>query len=429
MGSDNPAWYELKITKDMTGVMGGKALRGVVGNFFSSRIYTGKVAVLQVSKYLEAALAPEERRALIVTDSFTRRYSKKITEQLDVIGMESRVWDGAEPDAPLHTIDAGVAVCEEFRPAAVFALGGGSVIDTVKMLMFRYEKPGQNPRMVLPFSSLGLRKKVKYFIAVPTTSGTGSEVTPVAVVTDTSVTPHKKLEIFSDEFFSDMTILDTDFVKDMPPGITAATGLDALAHAVGSYVSNWGGAYIDAMNSAAIKEIIKYLPRAREYGGKDLEARAHMQMASLMAGIGFGNTTAGIDHSMGHSMGTIFGVHHGLAVAAFLTCSISYQAKITDRWVDLCPLFGAADRGRPREELLAGLLGAVRDFITSLGCAACVSELDKPAIDRAGYDEHLETMAEYADNDAVSLTSYRPVDKNIYRRLFEYAWDGRIVDF
>jgi acetaldehyde dehydrogenase/alcohol dehydrogenase len=234
MVQEKTAWYETPVIKDMMALMGGRALRGVMANYLSSKIYVGKAALLRVTRYLEAMIDKPDRRALIITDSFTKKFAKKLTDYLDLIEMEYKIWSGAVPEVPITTIYEGAKICEEFKPQVLFALGGGSVMDTTKMVMVKYEKPEANLLMILPyFGSLGLRKKMKYFIAIPTTSGTGSEVTPVAVITDNERVPPKKIEVLGDELCADITILFTDFVKDMPPFLTMATGLDAFAHAMG----------------------------------------------------------------------------------------------------------------------------------------------------------------------------------------------------
>ncbi|HEY0090012.1 MAG TPA: iron-containing alcohol dehydrogenase, partial [Candidatus Lokiarchaeia archaeon] len=228
--------------------LGGKAVRGVMSNYFSSRIYTGKLGLIQITNYLEACLDPIERRILFITDEITQKYAKKVIEFLELIGAKCRVWSGVLPEVPIPTIYEGAKVCEEFKPTVLIGIGGGSVMDCLKMIMIKYEKPNVNLLMILPFfGSLGLRKKVKFWIAIPTTSGTGSEVTQAAVITDVDRHPPKKIEVLSDELFADITLLDTDFVKDMPPFLTMGTGLDALSHAVGAYVSNWGSPYVDAL--------------------------------------------------------------------------------------------------------------------------------------------------------------------------------------
>ncbi len=424
------AWYEATIIKDMMGLMGGRALRGGMSTYISSKIYQGKASLLRVAHLLEATIDKEDRRALIITDEFTQKFSKYITEYLDMIGMEYKIWSGAEPEVPISTIYEGAKICEEFKPQVLIAIGGGSVMDTTKMVMVKYEKPEVNLFMILPyFGSVGLRKKFKYFIAIPTTSGTGSEVTQVAVITDTDRDPPKKLEVLSDELCADITILFTDFVKDMPPFLTMATGLDAFSHAIGSFVSNWGSPYVDAMNSTAIEEILKYLPRAYKYGAKDIEAREHMQMASLMAGIGFGNTTPGIDHSLGHSFGKIFNVHHGLSVGLFSVYSVAFQAKVTDRWKLLLPIFNIQEDNKSREELLSEFLQAIKDFIVSLDGPVCVKDMKNPVITKEEYYEKLDLLTNYAADDAVALTSFRTMSEKLFRTIFEYAWDGQDIDF
>ncbi|GAG05210.1 unnamed protein product, partial [marine sediment metagenome] len=201
------AWYEATIVKNMMALMGGRALRGAMSTYISSKVFQGKASLIRVAHYLEATLDKHERRALIITDSFTQKFAKYITDYLDLIEMEYKIWSGVEPEVPISTIDEGARICEEFKPQVLIAIGGGSVMDTTKMVMVKYEKPETNIFMILPyFGSLGLRKKMKYFIAIPTTSGTGSEVTQVAVITDTDRDPPKKLEVLSDEFCADITI-------------------------------------------------------------------------------------------------------------------------------------------------------------------------------------------------------------------------------
>lgn len=430
MSRKQPTWYEQQFIKDMMGLLGGKAIRGISNSFSSPKIYTGKTGVSSMAEVLKAVLDKENRKALIITDSFTKKFASKVSESLDFCEVDYRIYSGVEPEVPLKTIEEGVKICEEYNPTAIIAIGGGSVMDAAKIIMFKYEKPETNLYMLLPLGSpLGLRKKIRYLVAIPTTSGTGSEVTNAAVLTDTNRTPYKKFEITWPELVPDIAILDTDFVEDMPPFLTKGTGLDALAHAVGSYVSNWGTPLIDALNITAIKEIVKYLPRAYRYGKGDIEARSHMQMAASLAGLGFGNSLPGIDHSLGHSFGKIFNVHHGLAVGMLLPYSIGFQAKVTDRWKDLCHLFGIEVGNKDRDILLKEFLDVLKHFIHSLDAPTCVKDLNEPTIKKDDYINKIDLLAEYADDDAVSLLSYRPMTVNLYKKIFEYAWDGKDIDF
>jgi alcohol dehydrogenase class IV len=428
--SEKKTWYEQDLIKNLMSLLGGKSVRGMMANFITGRIYGGKMALSSLNSHLETNLNKSERKILIIVDSFTNNFTGLITRGFDKIeDMEYKIWDGAEPEVPLNTISDGVKICEEFKPKVLIAIGGGSVIDTAKLILMKYEKPEQDFYMLLPFGSLGLRNKIKYFVAIPTTSGTGSEVTQAAVATDIERDPPKKLEVMSNEIVPDIVVLDTDFVKDMPPFLTMATGLDVFAHSMGSYVSNWGSPLIDALNITAIKEVLKYLPRAYKYGKKDLEAREHMQMAALIAGLGFGNSVAGIDHSLGHSFGKIFNVHHGFSVGLFTVYSIAFQAKITNRWIDLCPIFGIEIINKERSDLLKQLCQSIKSFIHSIDGATCVKDINHPTISEEDYFNKIEMMADYAYQDALTLTSFRPINFEIYQKIFEYAWDGRDIDF
>lgn len=427
-----PTWYESQIIKDLMPILGARAVRGLETNFFLSRIYTGKSSLLRVARYLEAVIEKEERKALIITDSFTQKFVKSIEDYLKLIDMDYKVWSGVLPEVPVSTIDEGAEICEQYRPKILIAIGGGSVIDTAKMVLVKYEKPKQNLFMILPSigAALGLRKKIKYLIAIPTTAGTGSEIATAALITDTTRDPPKKIEVVHDELLADITILDTEFVKDLPPFLTMATGLDALAHAMGSFTTNWGNPYFDATNKTTIEEIIKYLPRSYKYGGRDIEARSHMQIASTLAAFGsYGNQAPGINHALGHSFGKIFGVHHGIAVSMFLPYGIAFKAKITDKWIQLCPIFSIETENKKRESLLNELIQSIKDFIHSVDGSTCVKDIKDPKIQKEQYFGKIDKLADYALNDAVTLTTYRPINEDLYRKIFEFAWDGRIIDF
>lgn len=305
-------------------------------------------------------------------------------------------------------------------------------MDTAKMILVKYEKPEQNLFMILPSigAALGLRKKIKYLIAIPTTAGTGSEVATAALITDTSRDPPKKIEVVHEELLADITILDPEFVKDLPPFLTMATGLDALAHAMGSFTTNWGNPYFDATNKATIQEIIKYLPRSYKYGGRDMEARSHMQVASTLAAFGsYGNQAPGINHALGHSFGKIFSIHHGIAVSLFLSYGITFKAKVTERWMQLCPIFGLTLENKSRDESLKEFIYSLKNFIHSVDGPTCVKDIKEPKISKEEYFGKIDKLADYAMNDAVTLTSYRPINEELYRKIFEYAWDGEFIDF
>lgn len=426
---DKVALYETDLVKDMISGLLGRAPGQMMASFRTAQVFYGMTALNQISGFLEPRLEKEERRVLIITDDFTEKFASQVIEVLNSIDAESKVWSGVKPEGPLDTIEEGAEVCEEFKPIVFVAIGGGSVMDSAKAVMIKYEKPESNLYRILPFGGLGLRKKVRYLIAIPTTSGTGSEVTSAAMLTDIYRDPPKKLAIAHPEIIPDIAILHTDFVKDMPPFLTMASGLDALAHAAGAYVSSWGGPLNDALNIAAIKETLKYLPRAYKYGGKDLEAREKMQLAAVIAGMGFSNSRVGLDHGLGHSLGKVFMIHHGFCVGLFLPYTVAYTAKISDRWKDLCPVFGVESKGKEKKTLLTALLQAIKDFIHSIDGAVCVKEIKDPTITKEDYMDKMDLLIHYAETDAVDLLAPRYTNKEMYKKIFEYAWDGRDIDF
>ncbi|MBD3192775.1 MAG: iron-containing alcohol dehydrogenase [Candidatus Heimdallarchaeota archaeon] len=419
-------WYESPALKGLVGLMGGRAMRGIMNQFRGNRIFGGKTGLMDVAEELGKRLEPNEKRLLIIADSFTQRFSKKIQPEFEQQGFEIRIWDGVKPEVPLDIIEEGVEICKEFKPTIFVAVGGGSVIDAAKVLWIAYERPEIDLLQIDVFSSvIGLRTKVIALVAIPTTIGTGSEVTTAAVVTDTRREPPKKISLSVDETLPDYVVLDTDFVKTLPPFLIKATGLDALAHSIGAYVSNWGSPFIDAINMTAIKEVLQYLPRLAKFGTKDLEALEHMQWAATLAGMGFINAMPGIDHALGHSFGAVMHVHHGLSVGMFAAQSVAWQAQVTERWRDLCPLFGIdQQKYSSRQELLEALVRAIQDFCRSIGGVAAVKEIEKPKITQEDYLKKIEVMAEYADSDVCSLTSYRPINKEIYKQMYQAAWDG-----
>ena len=148
-----------------------------------------------------------------------------------------------------------------------------------------------------------------------------------------------------------------------------------------------------------------------------------------MAGIGFGNTVPGIDHALGHSFGKIFGVHHGLSVGLFLPYSIDFQSKITERWIDLCPIFNIDTKGKSTEKLYDEFRANLVEFIRSIDAPSCVQELKNPEISKEDYFAKIDLLVQYSEDDAVSLTSLRPVNSELYRKILEYSWEGKKIDF
>ncbi len=378
--------------------------------------------------HLDAFLKPEEKRVLIVVDKDLRKLGELVAETFRAMKkIDSRIFDNVLPDVPKNTVMEGVKVCQEYDPKVIIAIGGGSAMDTAKSIFLLYERPDVNLRSMMPPSYLGLRKKVHWLVAMPTTSGTGAETTFIAVVTDTDRNPPKKIEVVLYELCPDFVVLNPDFVKSMPPYLTMGTGMDALAHAMGSYVLTMSTDFSDMCNLKAIKMIRKYLPRSVARGD-DIEAREKMQMAAFIAGMGFGNVSGGIEHAMGHSLGSVFHTHHGVAVGMYLCASIAYQSKVTDRFLKLARLFKIQVKGRKRDEVLRDLLVQLQAFMREIKCPLSIKELEKPKISQEEYNAKMDTLSKYAFEDYTSLSSTRAVHQPQYRRLMEVAYENKVED-
>jgi len=329
------------------------------------------------------------------------------------------------PDPPKPTIVEGVALCNDFKPRLIIGIGGGSALDTMKMIFVLYEMPDIDLNAVMAASWLGLRKKVKAIAAMPTTSGTGSETTFIAVMTDTERDPPRKTAVVSYELTPDFAVLNPDFVKSMPPGLVLGTGFDALAHAAGSYMLTMSHDFTDMALLKAVEMILTWLPRALKYPG-DMEAREKMQMAAFIAGIGFGNVSGGIEHGIGHSLGAIFHVHHGVCVGVYLPAAIAFQAKVTNRFISLARVFGVIVDGKSREMILKDLLVSLLQFMEATGFPIGIKGITTPAITRDAYLEKMDTLVELSENDFTTLSAARRVDRTQYRRIALAAYDNTI---
>jgi len=422
------AWYENDMLKDMYIKAGSNAFRGYHSPIISPKTtFVGTNSLNDFINHISAYLSDNERRILLVVDKDLHKLGERVANRLKQRNIDSRFYDNVLPDVPRHTILEGAKACEEYDPKVILAVGGGSAMDTAKLILLFYEKPEINiNNMSAPFYA-GLRKKVNILAAIPTTSGTGAETTFIAVVTDTDRDPPKKTEVVLYEFCPDFVVLHPDFVKTMPPALTMGTGMDALAHSMGSYMLTMSTLFTDMHNLKAIELILKYLPRSVKRGN-DMEAREKMQMAAYIAGIGFGNISGGIEHSLGHSFGALFHVHHGVCVALFLRASIAFQAKVTNRFYDLAKNFGVKIENRERDEILKDLLTALRNFMQEVNCPLSINELANPKISKEDYLAQLDQMVEFAFNDYCTLSSTRRISRLQYRKMLETVYENNIED-
>ena len=276
-----------------------------------------------------------KKKAFIVTDSFLYHngYTKPITDKLDEMGIQHTTFFDVAPDPTLACAKAGAKQMTDFAPDCIIALGGGSAMDAAKIMWVMYEHP-ECDFMDMAMRFMDIRKRVytfprmgekAYFIAIPTSAGTGSEVTPFAVITDerTGV----KYPLADYELLPKMAIIDADFHMTAPRGLTSASGIDAVTHALEAYASMMATDFTDGLALKALKVIFEYLPRAYDNGPNDPEAREKMANASALAGIAFANAFLGINHSLSHKLGGWFHIPHGTANALLFPFVCRFNAQ------------------------------------------------------------------------------------------------------
>ena len=384
--------------------------------FVSPRIVFGEGA-------LDALDELEGKRALVVTDANLVKLGlvEKVEAHLKKAGIETHVFDEVEPDPTDQMVLKAVQVANEVSPDWFVGLGGGSPMDCAKAMWVLYERPDLVPAAINPFIKLGLRQKAR-LVTIPTTSGTGAEVTWAIVLTDT--VGQRKMGLGNRENVADIAIVDPAMAAGMPPQLTADTGLDALTHAVEGYTCNWKTDITDSLCVEAARLVFEYLPRAVA-DGSDMEAREKMHNAATCGGLGFGNSMASMAHAMGHALGSVFHVFHGRAVALFLPYTIDFCLREeAERFALLAAAAGCTDEEGEKgaRELSRRILNLARQ----VGNPISVAEL---GIDRKDYEAKLEKLVDDSFNDTQMVTAVRAPSYDELTKLFLYAYEGTPVDF
>lgn len=366
----------------------------------------------------------EGEKVFIVTDKNLRKLGivDKVVEQLKEIGMEIRIFDEVEPEPSKQTVEKGAKILSEFEADWIIGLGGGSCMDAAKAMWILYERPDLTIEDITPFEKLNLRKKTR-LINIPTTSGTGADVTWAIVITDTE--RKVKLELASREVVADISILDPVLVLDLPPRLTADTGMDALVQAIEAYTVQWKNDFSDALALRAIQLIFKYLPRAFKNGKNDPEAREKMHNAATMSGLAFSNAQIGIVHAMGHSLGAVFKIPHGRSVAVFLPYVMEYNLpEVASLYAEIAEAIGisdGSDEGKARK-----LIEAIRNLMKEIEEPLSIREMN---ISREEFEAKLDELIGKANESTGTIVNPRVPSEEDYRKLFLYAYEGKNVDF
>jgi acetaldehyde dehydrogenase/alcohol dehydrogenase len=378
-------------------------------------IYFGKGAFARVGTL-------KGKRALIVTDKKISElgFVREAQERLQKAGMQSKVFDKVEPDPKDSTAYNCADVATEFNPDWIIGLGGGSPIDVAKGAFFLYERPDVSLPQINPFQFYGLRKKAQ-LMAIPTTSGTGSEVSIGVALTDTN--SGRKLAITCFELVPDIAIVDPDLAFKMPAQLRASTGIDALVHAVESYLTKMSNAFTNPLAIEATQTIFRFLEKSFKDG--DEEAMERMHYAATLAGIAFTNSGLGIAHGIGHSIGALFHIPHGLAVGVALPYAIQYCAKQSKgRYLDI--LRALQVRGATSANSTQKLLSEVKELMTKVEVPTTLQGL---AINKQEVMDKISTLAGFAATDVSTFTSPRMPTTEQMKTILEYMLDDKPIDF
>ena len=331
-------------------------------------------------------------------------------------GLETAIFSGVESDPSVNTVRKGAALFTEFQPDWVIGLGGCSAIDAAKAMWALYEYPELSFEKMTEVGGIPPLRNKAPFVAIPSTSGTGTEITALAVITDTE--KGIKYPLVSYELLPDFSIVDGELCKSMPKNVTANTGLDALTHCVEAYVSNIDDNYADAMAKGGIQLIFDNLVKAVTTP-EDGVARQNMHDASCLGGYAFTNAWLGIVHSLAHQMGGVFGVPHGCANAILLPNVIRYNAKATERFTDLSKLIHC---GTTAEEFAV----AIENLRSECGVPASIKEY---GIDEEAWMKAVPAMAEHAMKDP--CTGFNPRTTNVedLAKIYVAIYNNDIVNF
>ena len=385
-----------------------------------------------------------KKRVFIVTDTFLYEngYTKPITDKLDEMGIAHTTFFDVQPDPTLLNAKNGAMQMAAFKPDTIIALGGGSAMDAAKIMWVLYEHP-EADFMDMAMRFIDIRKRVytfpkmgekAYFIAIPTSAGTGSEVTPFAVITDEKT--GVKYPLADYELMPNMAIVDTDFHMSAPKGLTAASGIDAVTHAIEAYAAMLATDYTDGLALKSLKTVFEYLPRAYENGQTDIEAREKMANAATMAGMAFANAFLGICHSMAHKLGAFHHLPHGVANALMIEEVIRFNASeapakmgtfsqydhphTLSRYAEIADYLGV--KGNNDNEKLEGLIAKINELKAKVGIKDTIKDY---GIDEKVFLDNLDEMVEQAFDDQCTGANPRYPLMSEIKQMYLNAYYGK----
>lgn len=381
-------------------------------------IYYGKGCLEQI-KHIDG------KKAILVLGGGSMKkfgFVDKVLNYLKEANIETILFENVEPDPSVETVMNGAKAMREFEPDWIIAMGGGSPIDAAKAMWAFYEYPDISfDDLIIPFNFPTLRTKAK-FLAIPSTSGTATEVTAFSVITDYAKGIKYPLADFN--ITPDIAIVDPELAETMPATLTAHTGMDALTHAVEAYVSTLNSPFTDPLAIKAIQMVFEYLPDSYE---KSMEAREQMHYAQCLAGMAFSNALLGIVHSMAHKTGAAFStghIPHGCANAIYLPYVIKYNAVVAkNRYADIARSIGITGND---DECVKALCDKIDEYNVKLNIPKSLQDF---GIVEAEFKEKVAKIAELAVGDACTGSNPRPITPAEMEKLLTCCYYGTEVDF
>ena len=372
---------------------------------------------------LEVLKTLKGKKAFVVVGGGSMKrfgFLQKVEDYLKEAGMEVELFEGVEPDPSVETVMKGAEAMRKFQPDWIVAMGGGSPIDAAKAMWIFYEYPDFTfEQAVVPFGLPELRQKAK-FVAIPSTSGTATEVTAFSVITN--YTEKIKYPLADFNITPDIAIVDPELAQTMPAKLVAHTGMDALTHAIEAYTASLRSNFSDPLAIKAIEMVNENLVKSFE---GDKTARNLMHEAQCLAGMAFSNALLGIVHSMAHKVGAVFHIPHGCANAIFLPYVIKYNRKVCEyRYADIARALKL--EGNTDAELTDSLIKLINEFNDDLSIPHSMKEY---GVEEADFKSNVKFIAHNAILDACTGSSPREIDEETMEKLFECTYYGTDVNF
>ncbi|WXG47064.1 MAG: iron-containing alcohol dehydrogenase [Candidatus Atabeyarchaeum deiterrae] len=378
-------------------------------------IYFGTGAIDRIAEI-------KAERVLLVTDKTLKNLGvvDEVQKRLKDGGTKVAVFDEVEPDPKDTTVARCVQLATEFEPDLIIGLGGGSSIDVAKGTFFNYERPDVKLCNMSPLETYNLRTKAK-LIAIPTTSGTGSEASLGCVITDSE--SGNKMSLACYELVPDVAILDPTLAYRMPPKLRATTGIDVLAHGIESYITQMHTDFSDAHAMKAIQTVFEYLEKSFKTG--DETAMEKMHYAATFAGIAMNNSGLGIAHAMGHSIGALLHLPHGAAVGFALPYAIEFCAETSkERYSQILRMLDI--KGAAPEDPAKRLSAMIRELLTKIQLPTTIRGL---GIADAKFEKLIPNLVKFSSEDPTSFTSPRNATNEDFTKIFDCMLRNKSIDF